>query len=43
MNIEFILKAIELRAKNFDANSAVDSSFILDLEKTGFVDSVWKK
>jgi NitT/TauT family transport system substrate-binding protein len=44
--IEFMLKAIELRdprAKNFDANSAVDSSFIQELEKTGFVDSIWKK
>jgi len=42
--IEFMLKAIELRdprAKSFDPNS--DSSFIQELEKTGFVDSVWKK
>ena len=44
--IEFMLKAIELRdprAKNFDPANAVDSSFIQELEKTGFVDSVWKK
>ena len=44
--IEFMLKAIELRdprAKNFDATSALDSSFIQELEKTGFVDSIWKK
>jgi NitT/TauT family transport system substrate-binding protein len=44
--IEFMLKAIELRdprAKNFDPANAVDSSFIQELEKTGFIDSVWKK
>jgi NitT/TauT family transport system substrate-binding protein len=44
--IEFMLKAIELRdprAKNFDPANAVDSSFIQELEKSGFVDSVWKK
>ena len=44
--IEFMLRAIELRdprAKSFDANAAVDSSFIQELEKTGFVDSVWKR
>jgi NitT/TauT family transport system substrate-binding protein len=44
--IEFMLKVIELRdprAKNFDPANAVDSSFIHELEKTGFVDSVWKK
>jgi NitT/TauT family transport system substrate-binding protein len=44
--IEFMLKVIELRdprAKNFDPANAVDSSFIQELEKTGFVDSVWKK
>jgi NitT/TauT family transport system substrate-binding protein len=44
--IEFMLKAIELRdprAKTFDPSNAVDSSFIQELEKSGFVDSVWKK
>jgi hypothetical protein len=44
--IEFMLKVIDLRdprAKNFDPANAVDSSFIHELEKTGFVDSVWKK
>jgi NitT/TauT family transport system substrate-binding protein len=44
--IEFMLKVIELRdprAKNFDPANAVDSSFIKELEKTGFVDSVWAK
>src|SRR5262249_45034971 len=44
--IEFMLKAIELRdprARNFDPANAVDSSFIRELEKTGFVDSVWTK
>jgi len=44
--IEFMVKVIELRdprAKNFDPANAVDSSFIQELEKSGFVDSVWKK
>lgn len=44
--IDFILKVIELRdprAKNFDPNSVVDSSFIEELEKSGFVDAVWRK
>jgi ABC-type nitrate/sulfonate/bicarbonate transport system substrate-binding protein len=44
--IEFMLNVIELRdprAKNFDPANAVDSSFIRELEKTGFVDSVWTK
>jgi ABC-type nitrate/sulfonate/bicarbonate transport system substrate-binding protein len=44
--IEFMLKTLELRdprAKTFDPNAVVDSSFIQELEKTGFIDSVWKK
>ena len=44
--IDFILKVIELRdtrAKNFDPNSVVDPSFIQELEKSGFVDAVWRK
>jgi NitT/TauT family transport system substrate-binding protein len=44
--IEFMLKTLEVRdprAKTFDAASVVDSSFIQELEKTGFIDSVWKK
>lgn len=44
--IEFMLKTLELRdprAKNFDPNAAVDSSFIQELDKNGFIDSVWKK
>jgi NitT/TauT family transport system substrate-binding protein len=43
--IEFILKVIELRdprAQNFAASSVVDPSFIQELEKSGFVDAVWK-
>jgi NitT/TauT family transport system substrate-binding protein len=43
--IDFILKVIELRdsrAKNFDATSVVDSSFMQELEKTGFVSAVWR-
>jgi NitT/TauT family transport system substrate-binding protein len=43
--IDFILKVIELRdsrAKNFDASSVVDSSFMQELEKTGFVSAVWR-
>jgi NitT/TauT family transport system substrate-binding protein len=44
--IEFMLKTLEARdprAKNFDPANAVDSSFIQELEKSGFVDAVWKK
>jgi NitT/TauT family transport system substrate-binding protein len=44
--IEFMLKTLEardLRAKTFDPNAVVDSSFIQELEKTGFIDAVWKK
>ena len=44
--IEFMLKTLEARdprAKNFDPNAVVDSSFIQELDKTGFIDAVWKK
>jgi NitT/TauT family transport system substrate-binding protein len=44
--IEFMLKTLELRdprAKTFDPNAVVDSSFIQELEKSGFIDAVWKK
>ncbi len=44
--IEFILKTLESRdprAKTFDPASVVDSSFIEELEKSGFIDSLWKK
>ncbi len=44
--IEFMLKTLEARdprAKTFDPANVVDSSFIQELEKTGFIDSVWKK
>ena len=44
--IEFMLKSLELRdprAKTFDPANVVDSSFIQELEKSGFIDSVWKK
>jgi ABC-type nitrate/sulfonate/bicarbonate transport system substrate-binding protein len=43
--IDFILKVIEVRdsrAKNFDASSVVDFSFMQELEKTGFVSAVWR-
>jgi hypothetical protein len=43
--IDFILKVVELRdsrARGFAAASVVDPSFIQELEKTGFVDAVWK-
>jgi hypothetical protein len=43
--IEFMLKTLEVRdprAKTFDPANVVDSSFIRELEKTGFIDSVWK-
>jgi NitT/TauT family transport system substrate-binding protein len=44
--IEFMLKTLELRdprARTFDPNNVVDSSFIQELDRTGFVDAVWKK
>jgi len=44
--IEFMLKTLELRdprAKTFDPNNVVDSSFIQELDKSGFIDAVWKK
>ena len=44
--IEFMLKTLEARdprAKTFDPANVVDSSFIQELEKTGFIDAVWKK
>jgi NitT/TauT family transport system substrate-binding protein len=44
--VEFMLKTLEARdprARTFDPNAVVDSSFIQELEKTGFVDAVWKK
>ena len=43
--IEFMLKTLELRdprAKIFDPNAVVDSSFIQELDKSGFIDAVWK-
>jgi ABC-type nitrate/sulfonate/bicarbonate transport system substrate-binding protein len=44
--IEFMLKTLELRdprAKTFDPANVVDSSFIQELDKAGFIDAVWKK
>jgi NitT/TauT family transport system substrate-binding protein len=44
--IEFMLKTLELRdprAKTFDPNAVVDSSFIQELDKSVFIDAVWKK
>jgi NitT/TauT family transport system substrate-binding protein len=44
--IEFMLKTLELRdprAKSFDPANVVDSSFIQELDKNGFIDAVWKK
>lgn len=44
--IEFILKVIEdrdPRAKNFDPQAVVDSSFIEELDKSGFIDALWRK
>ena len=41
-----MLKAVELRdprAKTFDPANVLDSSFIQELEKSGFIESVWKK
>jgi hypothetical protein len=44
--IQFLLKIAELRdprAKNFDPVFVIDSSFMQELEKSGFIDSLWKK
>lgn len=44
--IELMLKTLEARdprAKTFDPANVVDSSFIQELDKTGFIDAVWKK
>ena len=44
--IDFILKVIEdrdPRAKTFDAQSVVDSSFIQELDKSGFIEALWRK
>jgi len=44
--IEFMLKTLEprdTRAKSFDPANVVDSSFIQELEKSGFIDTVWRK
>jgi ABC-type nitrate/sulfonate/bicarbonate transport system substrate-binding protein len=44
--IDFILKVIEdrdPRAKNFDPQSVVDSSFIQELDKSGFIEALWRK
>lgn len=44
--IEFLLHVTEARdprAKNFDPAALIDSSFMQELEKTGFIDSVFAK
>lgn len=44
--VEFLLKITEARdprAKNFEPATVVDSSFMQELERTGFLDSVFKK
>ena len=44
--VEFLLQLTEVRdprAKNFDPAALVDSSFMQELEKTGFIDSIYKK
>lgn len=44
--VEFILKVVELRdprAKTFAPESVIDSSFIQELEKSGFIDALWKR
>ena len=44
--IEFLLKVEALRnprAASFDPNSVIDSSLLQELEKSGFVDGLWKK
>ena len=44
--IDFVLKVIEERdprAKSFDPSSVVDSSFIQELDKSGFIEALWRK
>lgn len=44
--VDFTLKVVaqrDPRAKNFDPKTVVDSSFVRELEKSGFIDSVSKK
>ena len=44
--IEFLLKVEALRnpkAQRFDPAAVVDSSFMQELEKNGFIDALWKK
>ena len=44
--VEFLLQLTEVRdprAKNFDPVTLVDSSIMQELEKTGFIDSIFKK
>jgi NitT/TauT family transport system substrate-binding protein len=44
--IDFVLKVIEdrdPRAKTFDPQSVVDSSFIQELDKSGFIEALWRK
>ena len=44
--VDFALKVVaqrDPRAKNFDPKTVVDSSFVRELEKSGFIDSVSKK
>ena len=44
--VEFLLQLTEARdprAKNFDPAALVDSSFMHELEKTGFIDSIYKR
>ena len=44
--VEFLLQLTEVRdprAKYFDPAALVDSSFIKELQKTGFIDSIYKK
>lgn len=44
--VEFLLQLTEVRdprAKNFDPAALVDSSFVQELQKTGFINSIYKK
>lgn len=44
--IEFLLKVEALRnprAANFDPTSVIDASFLQELEKSGFIEALWKK
>jgi len=41
--IEVVNVGLPLIVEGVDPNNVVDSSFIQELEKSGFIDTVWRK